>query len=64
MGVLIALENVREQRQEHEQLLILQHELQVSQLNALKKQLQPHFLFNTLNGVSALRAETWMQHEP
>ena len=54
MGVLIALENVREQRQEHEQLLILQHELQVSQLNALKKQLQPHFLFNTLNGVSAL----------
>lgn len=54
MGVLIALENVREQRQEHEQLLRLQHELQVSQLDALKKQLQPHFLFNTLNTVSAL----------
>jgi hypothetical protein len=32
----------------------LRNELQISQLNALKKQLQPHFLFNTLNTVSAL----------
>lgn len=54
MGVLIALENVRQQRAEHEQLLELKSELQITQLNALKKQLQPHFLFNTLNGVSAL----------
>lgn len=54
MGVLIALENVRLQRVEHEQLLQLKSELQITQLNALKKQLQPHFLFNTLNGVSAL----------
>ncbi len=54
MGVLIALENARLQRTEHEQLLRLRNELQISQLNALKKQLQPHFLFNTLNGVSAL----------
>ena len=57
MGVLIALENARVQRLEHEQLLELRHELQISQLNALKKQLQPHFLFNTLNTVSALMDE-------
>ncbi len=57
MGVMIALENARLQRREHEELLQLQHELQVSQLNALKKQLQPHFLFNTLNTVSALMDE-------
>ena len=54
MGVLIALDNARMRREEHEQLLKLRTELQVSQLNALKKQLQPHFLFNTLNTVSAL----------
>ncbi len=57
MGVLIALENARLRRQEHEQLLQLRTELQVSQLSALKKQLQPHFLFNTLNTVSALMDE-------
>ncbi len=54
MGVMVALENARLQREEHEQLLQLKSELQITQLNALKKQLQPHFLFNTLNGVSAL----------
>ena len=57
MGVLIGLENARLHRLEHEQLLQLQSELQVTQLNALKKQLQPHFLFNTLNTVSALMDE-------
>ncbi len=57
MGVLIALDNARMRREEHEQLLKLRNELQVSQLNALKKQLQPHFLFNTLNTVSALMDE-------
>ncbi len=54
MGVLVALDNARMRRVEHDQLLRLRTELQVSQLNALKKQLQPHFLFNTLNTVSAL----------
>ncbi|MDQ3101243.1 MAG: histidine kinase, partial [Bacteroidota bacterium] len=57
MGVLIGLENARLRREEHEQLLKLRTELQISQLNALKKQLQPHFLFNTLNTVSALMDE-------
>lgn len=54
MGVMVALENVRQKRLEHLQFLQLKSELQISQLNALKKQLQPHFLFNTLNSVSAL----------
>ncbi len=57
MGVLVALEHARLRRVEHEQLLRLQHELQSTQLNALKKQLQPHFLFNTLNTVSSLMDE-------
>lgn len=54
MGLLIALDNARLRRSEHEQLLRLRNELHVSQLDALKKQLRPHFLFNTLNTVSAL----------
>jgi two-component system, LytTR family, sensor kinase len=57
MGVLGAMDNARMRREEHEQLLKLRNELQVTQLNALKKQLQPHFLFNTLNTVSALMDE-------
>lgn len=57
MGVLGAMDNAQIRRQEHEQLLKLRNELQVTQLNALKKQLQPHFLFNTLNTVSALMDE-------
>jgi LytS/YehU family sensor histidine kinase len=52
--VLIAVDNARQMREKQTQLLKLQNELQVTQLNALKKQLQPHFLFNTLNSVSAL----------
>lgn len=57
MGVLSALENARLRRTEQEQLIRLAGELQAAQLNALKKQLQPHFLFNTLNTVSALMDE-------
>ena len=54
LGVMTALDGARLRREEHEQLLRLRNELQSTQLNALKKQLQPHFLFNTLNTVSAL----------
>lgn len=57
LGVLVAAENARLRRREHEQLMAVRHELQVTQLNALRKQLQPHFLFNTLNTVSALMEE-------
>ena len=41
-------------RQERERLLALQKHLAESQLAQLKAQLQPHFLFNTLNTISAL----------
>ncbi|MBK9147252.1 MAG: histidine kinase [Flavobacteriales bacterium] len=57
MGVLVALDGARLRRAEHEQLLRMKNELQATQLNALKKQMQPHFLFNTLNTVSALMDE-------
>ncbi|MBL8003340.1 MAG: histidine kinase [Flavobacteriales bacterium] len=57
MVVLVAVDGAREMRERHTQLLKLKNELQVTQLNALKKQLQPHFLFNTLNTVSALMDE-------
>jgi two-component sensor histidine kinase len=52
--VLVAVDNARQVREKHTQLLMLRNELHVSRLNALKNQLQPHFLFNTLNTVSAL----------
>jgi two-component system, LytTR family, sensor kinase len=55
--VLIAVDNARGMREKQTQLLKLKNELHVTQLNALKKQLQPHFLFNTLNTVSALMDE-------
>ncbi|HEX2616724.1 MAG TPA: histidine kinase [Flavobacteriales bacterium] len=55
--VLIAVDNARQMREKQTQLLKLKSELHVTQLNALKKQLQPHFLFNTLNTVSALMDE-------
>ncbi|MEL7124237.1 MAG: histidine kinase, partial [Bacteroidota bacterium] len=32
----------------------LQNEFQTSKINALQSQLQPHFLFNALNGISSL----------
>ena len=47
----------REIRAEQTRVLQLQNELQTTQLHSLKKQLQPHFLFNTLNTVSALMDE-------
>lgn len=54
LAVLIAVDYARQARERQTQLLKVQNELQVTQLNVLKKQLQPHFLFNTLNTVSAL----------
>ncbi|MCC6841209.1 MAG: histidine kinase [Flavobacteriales bacterium] len=47
----------RQIRAEQTRVLQLQNELQTTQLLSLKKQLQPHFLFNTLNTVSALMDE-------
>ena len=43
MVVLVALDNARQMREKQTQLLKLRNEPRISQLNALKKQLQPHF---------------------
>ena len=60
-GLLLVLlrymETHRQVREERTRVLQLQNELQTTQLLALKKQLQPHFLYNTLNTVSALMDE-------
>jgi two-component system LytT family sensor kinase len=52
--LLMYMETHRQVREERTRVLQLQNELQTTQLLALKKQLQPHFLYNTLNTVSAL----------
>ncbi|HEY0976432.1 MAG TPA: histidine kinase [Flavobacteriales bacterium] len=54
LAVLIAVSVVKQVREKENQLLRVQNDLQESQLNALRQQLRPHFLFNTLNSVSAL----------
>lgn len=55
--LLMYMETHRQVREERTRVLQLQNELRTTQLLALKKQLQPHFLFNTLNTVSALMDE-------
>ncbi len=44
-------------KEEHEQSTQLKSALVQSQLDVLKSQLQPHFLFNTLNSISVLTRE-------
>jgi two-component system, LytTR family, sensor kinase len=56
-GILSAVENYRRMSENRTQVAQLRSELHSAQLSALKKQLQPHFLFNTLNTVSALMDE-------
>lgn len=55
--ILMYMETHRQVGQERTRVLQLQNELQTTQLLSLKKQLQPHFLYNTLNTVSALMDE-------
>ncbi|WP_411280498.1 sensor histidine kinase [Gemmatimonas sp.] len=51
---MIALtDEVRARRARHTQQLELERELAESQLRALRLQMQPHFLFNALNTISA-----------
>ncbi len=54
IGVLAAVVHYQAVRTKQTELVQLTAELQSAHLNALRKQLQPHFLFNTLNTVSAL----------
>ncbi|HTD86709.1 MAG TPA: histidine kinase [Candidatus Binatia bacterium] len=52
-----ALNYYREWREREIQTAALAAQLAQAQLQALKMQLQPHFLFNTLNSISALNHE-------
>jgi LytS/YehU family sensor histidine kinase len=52
--IIFGLESFAHWRREREQLLTLQKHLAESQLARLRAQLQPHFLFNTLNTISSL----------
>lgn len=57
LGILVALDNARRRKEDRVKLAEMEHQLQGVQHDALKKQLQPHFLFNTLNTVSSLMDE-------
>lgn len=52
--VLRGMESSRRLREERLQRAELEAQLAQSQLQALRTQIQPHFLFNTLNAISAL----------
>ncbi len=54
---LYALHHVRKGEAEREARLEMEALLATAQLRALRMQLQPHFLFNTLNAISALVGE-------
>ena len=52
--ILLALDYRQRFRDEHMLTLELQHQLTQSQLQAMKMQLQPHFLFNALNTITMM----------
>jgi two-component system, LytTR family, sensor kinase len=54
LGVVLALEYYRQLREREAQAARLEVQLAEARLDALTSQLQPHFLFNTLHGVSTL----------
>jgi two-component system, LytTR family, sensor kinase len=54
IGIAHAVRFYREARERERTALQLRQRLSQAQLEALKSQLQPHFLFNALNGVTAL----------
>ena len=54
LSIIFGLESFGRWRVERERLLTLQKTLAQSQLAQLRAQLQPHFLFNALNTISAL----------
>ena len=52
--ILLALDYRQRFRDEHMLALELQHQLAQSQLQTMKMQLQPHFLFNALNTIAMM----------
>ena len=53
-GLLAALEYYRKYESKQVELAQMENQLANARLNALKMQLQPHFLFNTLHTISSL----------
>lgn len=53
-AILVAVEYQRRLRDKQIEMAQLESQLAGAQLNALRLQLQPHFLFNTLNTISSL----------
>ena len=53
-AIITALEYSRKYNDKQVELAKLENQLSSAQLNALRLQLQPHFLFNTLNTISSL----------
>lgn len=54
LGLFLAYANYMKYRAREQQATLLQIQLAQANLRALKMQLNPHFLFNTLNSVAAL----------
>jgi two-component system LytT family sensor kinase len=54
LGIFVAIYYFRRFKDKEVEVLMMENELNNAQLKALKMQLQPHFLFNALNTVSAL----------
>lgn len=57
VGVFLALDYYREYQHQQIELVRMENELNNAQLQALKMQLHPHFLFNTLHTISSLMDE-------
>ena len=54
LAVSVSIENARAARIQLARAATLERQLTEARLNALRAQLQPHFLFNTLNGIASL----------
>jgi two-component sensor histidine kinase len=56
-ALYVGIRYYRDLEQERERTLSAQGQMHLAQLRALRYQLQPHFLFNTLNAISTLVVE-------
>lgn len=57
VGVFLAVDYYRRARQQQLDMVRMENELNNAQLRALRMQLHPHFLFNTLHTISSLMDE-------